>query len=73
MLLKPSDIKAVRMKLKLTQSQMAKFMGLGGDRRIREWEAGDKSPNGTAAIVLSYCMKTNISDNFIQARLKEIN
>jgi hypothetical protein len=45
-------------------------MGLGGDRRIREWEAGDRQPNGTACVVLEYCEKKPLTDPFIQTRLK---
>ena len=69
--LTPEEIKDIRLKLQLTQAQMATFMGLGGDRRIREWETGEKSPNGTACVVLHYCKKTKLADNFIQARLKQ--
>lgn len=69
-MLESATIKVIRQKLGLTQSQFARFMGLGGDRRIREWELGEKHPNGTAEIVLAYCLEHAKTDPFIEHRLQ---
>ena len=71
-MLLPKKIKTIRQKLGLTQSQFAAFMGLSSSRRIREWESGDKHPNGTACIVLEYCFQHLQTDPFIQSRLQAI-
>jgi DNA-binding transcriptional regulator YiaG len=69
-MLEPATIKVIRQKLGLTQSEFATFMGLGGNRRIREWELGEKNPNGTACVVLKYCLEQPKTDPFIAHRLQ---
>ncbi len=37
----PSELKAIRKQMKLTQSQMAAWLHVSGDRLIRRWESGE--------------------------------
>jgi len=47
-----ADVKAIREKLNVTQSEMAKVLGTSLDT-IRSWETGRRNPTGLAAKVLA--------------------
>lgn len=47
----PSDIKAIRNKLCLSQTEMAQQLGVTVDA-YRHWEAGRRKPNGSAVRLL---------------------
>lgn len=38
----PAQIKALRISLKLTQSEMAEYIGIKSGRTIRAWESGER-------------------------------
>ena len=68
--MRPSDIKKARYiagrilnKNKLSQNQFSNLLGLSDGRRIREWEAGDKEPNGSAQIIIEYILTKEKNDN----------
>lgn len=68
--MRPSDIKKARYiagrilnKNKLSQNQFANLLGLSDGRRIREWEVGDKQPNGSAQIIIEYILTKDKNDN----------
>jgi len=37
----PEQLRTIRIKMKLTQSEMAEWLHLSGDRIVRAWEAGE--------------------------------
>ena len=47
-----ADVKSIREKLNVTQSEMAKVLGTSLDT-IRSWETGRRNPTGLAAKVLA--------------------
>ena len=46
------DVKAIRKNLNITQSEMAKVLGISLDT-IKSWETGRRNPTGLAAKVLA--------------------
>lgn len=38
----PSELRAIRERLGLTQAAFAPLIGAGGDRTVRMWESGDR-------------------------------
>ena len=47
-----ADVKAIRCNLNVTQSEMAKALGISVDT-IKSWETGRRNPTGLAAKVLA--------------------
>lgn len=47
-----ADVKAIRKNLNITQSEMAKVLGISLDT-IKSWESGRRNPTGLAAKVLA--------------------
>lgn len=47
-----ADVKAIRNKLNITQSEMAKALGISIET-IKSWETGRRNPTGLAAKVLA--------------------
>lgn len=47
-----ADVKAIRKNLNITQSEMAKVLGISLDT-IKSWETGRRNPTGLAAKVLA--------------------
>jgi len=47
-----ADVKAIRMQLNVSQSEMAQVLGTSLDT-IKSWETGRRNPTGLAAKVLS--------------------
>lgn len=45
------DVKAIRKRLKLSQSQFAKFMGIS-IATLKNWEQGRRKPEGPARVLL---------------------
>lgn len=48
----PSEIRALRERLGLTQGELAERLGLAHRQRVGEWEAGVKAPSGRSLILL---------------------
>lgn len=54
----PAEIKASRLRLGLTQAQLAERMRLGkdGKRIVRGWEKGERKPSGPVLVALGYML-----------------
>ena len=50
--MKPEDFKKIRAKLKLTQDQLAKVLGLSGKKAVYHIESGMRNPNRLAAAIM---------------------
>lgn len=48
----PDEIREARLRLGLTQFQLAAVMGLRGPQTVSEWERGARTPSETAARLL---------------------
>lgn len=48
----PLDVKAIRAKLKMSQSEFAEAVGVKLPT-LRHWERGDRKPNGPARVLLN--------------------
>lgn len=48
----PSEIRALREGLGLTQPQFARLLGLGAAQRVAEYESGTRRPSGAALLLL---------------------
>lgn len=48
----PTELKAIRQRYGLTQSQLAALLRIADMRTIRRWEAGERPVSGPASIVL---------------------
>lgn len=54
----PEQFKQARRKLGFSQAELAALLGMGdnGDRAVRRWEAGERSPNPIACTVLRWML-----------------
>lgn len=52
--LTPEEVRAARIRLGLTQHQLACLLRMGADgkRAVRRWESGDRPISGPASVVL---------------------
>ena len=50
--MKASDIKAIRERAGLTQTELARLLRISDIRTIRRWEQGDVPVSGPASIIL---------------------
>lgn len=48
----PDEFKAARMRLGMSQNDMADFLGIASDRTVRRWEEGEKDIPGPVLLVL---------------------
>ena len=55
----PDQIKEARLRLGLTQTQLAKRLRMKGDgaRQIRAWESGEYPITGPASLAIEYMLK----------------
>lgn len=52
----PSGVAAIRARLKLSQPQFARLLGVGIGT-LRHWEQGDRQPTGAARVLLRVAAK----------------
>lgn len=55
----PTQFKAARIALGLSQSDMAKALGLKTSRAIRQYEAGDRAVSGPITILVGILMENS--------------
>lgn len=48
----PDKFKEARMRLGMSQNDMAEFLGIASDRTVRRWEEGEKDIPGPVLLVL---------------------
>lgn len=48
----PSEFKAIRLRHKLTQSELASILRISDIRSIRRWECGDRAISGTVQLIM---------------------
>ena len=53
----PEDFRDTRLKLGLSQKEMASDLGVHDDRTVRRWEAGERRIPGEIDIVLAYWLR----------------
>lgn len=55
----PQEFKQARQSLGLSQSQIAAILGMGdsGDRTVRKWENGERSPNQIACTAVQWLVE----------------
>lgn len=55
----PEQVKEVRLKLGLTQTQLAKRLRMKGNgaRQIRAWESGEAPITGPASLAIEYMLR----------------
>lgn len=62
----PTQIKRIRDRMGLTQSELADALRLApknGNRTVRAWEAGETNITGPASLALEYLLKLHIERN----------
>lgn len=50
--MKGPELKAIREKLRLTQAEFARVVGVASDRTVRKWEDGEREIPGTVLTIL---------------------
>ena len=53
----PEDFRDTRLRLGLSQKEMASDLGVHDDRTVRRWEAGERRIPGEIDIVLAYWLR----------------
>jgi len=48
----PTELKAIRQRYGLTQSDLARILRIEDGRTVRRWEAGDRAISGPATVLL---------------------
>ena len=59
-----ADIKAIRLRYRLTQSDLATILRIADSRTIRRWESGERPVSGPASIVLEMMDKNELPKRF---------
>lgn len=52
MVITPTELKSIRQRYGLTQSEFARILRIEDGRTVRRWEAGDRAISGPATILL---------------------
>jgi transcriptional regulator with XRE-family HTH domain len=57
--LAPSELKAARLRLGMTQTELAVALKLGadGDRAVRRWEKGDRPISGPVEVAVTFMLE----------------
>lgn len=60
----PSEIKSIRKRLGLTQTELARLLRISDIRTIRRWETGKVDISGPASVIMELIDKGELPNRF---------
>lgn len=63
----PTEVKSIRERAGLTQTELARLLRISDIRTIRRWEAGDVPVSGPASIILELIAADEMPIRFFRA------
>jgi len=68
----PAQIREFRQSLGLKSGAFARALGVSGDRRIREWESGEKTPHAAVVTLIELAGEVEGVREWLIARSKRL-